>query len=519
MAKPLVVAFVSEVAGAIRDAKRLGDAVDDVAKGAENTEEAFKESEAALRGLGVKSEAVADKQIQKLRDRFDQVKNSGVASADEIARAQETMERKIKRINDEIGRDTTATWDRILAKVNTGIGGLRSAVGVGLRVGAVAAGAGVAAGAATFATVASSADRADQLRKAARRSNMDTEELSGLAFAAEQSAVGFDVLLRSLKNIDVNMRGKKAEVFKELGVSITDAAGNSRSASDVFKDTLEALRLMEDQGKATALAAEVLGAKAGPDMATLISIGKAGIEDYQKAAQKFGIVVSDEAGEAAERFNDRLDDLHKRFAGLKNQISTPFYDVFADVFEKMGGLIDENRDKVIEFGQMVSTKVLEVINDIIAVLEGRDNDVVNKWILDLIDLFGKLADGLVGATDFVMNLKQGIDALSEALKFVSVPLETVWELMNMVAGGLGTGFSKVMNIGELERIQRNAAAYAQSPEFAEFRRNQGKPQSVVNLTIENKDYPMTADADVAAALARNQSIKQGLRKTSPSRSS
>ncbi|GAW37005.1 hypothetical protein RA2_04080 [Roseovarius sp. A-2] len=496
--KPLVVAFVSDVAGAIKGAQKLSGEVEKVGPA---SEEASKESEKALRGLGVQSESVADKKIAKLRDQFEAVKTSGVASAEEIARAQKTMETKIERINKSIGRSTEDTFKGVTGRVKKMLKGLNISASDVLRVGSrgalIGAGLAAGAGAAAFASISNSADFADQLRKASRRSNVATEELSGLAFAAEQSGVGFEVLLRSLKNIDVNMR-KKPEQFEKLGVAVRDAGGDSRSTIEVFTDVVEALRVMEDRGLATASSAEILGAKAGPDLATLVSIGRKGIEDYQESARRFGIVVTDEAGEAAERFNDRLDDLNQRFRGLRLEASAPFFDAFAQSFEKVGEFIDRNRDSLVAFAGTLSEKVLGVVEDLLAILEGRDGDVQNRWLLNAAEgakVLGRVfTDIVIPAAEFLLTAFEKI-----AQSVQKIPLVQIMGAVGSFAGGT---VANIQGIGSVARAERNARAFAATPEGQAA--IQGRP---VNLIIEGREYSMSASEDVATSLERDQRLR------------
>ncbi|RKT35287.1 hypothetical protein BXY70_1320 [Roseovarius halotolerans] len=490
--KPLVVAFVSDVAGAIKGARKLSGEVEKVGPA---SEEASKESEKALRSLGVKSESVANKQIARLRDQFETVKNSGVASAEEIARAQKTMETKIERINKSIGRSTEDTFKGVTGRVKKMLKGINISASDVLRVGSrgalIGAGLAAGAGAAAFASISNSADFADQLRKASRRSNVATEELSGLTFAAEQSGVGFEVLLRSLKNIDVNMR-KKPDQFEKLGVAVRDAGGESRRTIEVFTDVIEALRVMEDRGLATASAAEILGAKAGPDLATLISIGKKGIEDYEESARRFGIVVTDDVGEAAERFNDRLDDLNQRFRGLRLEASAPFFDAFAKSFDGIGKFIDENRDKMVGFAKVISDGLLSVVEDLVAILEGRGGDVQNKWILELVEgakTVGKVfTDVLIPAAELLLKLVEKIsDRMSERGPINRLASMTPFGFLVPKVGGDAADSAR--NVPLTRQIEAAAG---------------GRP---ININLDGQTYPMTASEDVAISLERDQRLR------------
>lgn len=270
--RPLVIAFMADVAAAVGQITGLTGAVNGLSNAASNAAgglgnvggagaAGLSAAEKALRQLGVKSEAVADAQIATLENAFRDLQNAGTASADEITRAQAAMEARIQQINNSIGRDTRTTWERIADNVKHSMGKVQGFARAGLKAGAtgvVAAGAaGLAAGTATFVAVQAEAERQDELIKMARSTNTNLETLSAYAFAAEQSAVDLATLGKAFQKLRVQMEkandpgkpidttGMDAEeiadaqsmdgaVLKRMGIETKTASGEVRKFDDVF---------------------------------------------------------------------------------------------------------------------------------------------------------------------------------------------------------------------------------------------------------------------------------------------
>ena len=109
--------------------------------------------------------------------------------------------------------------------------------------------------------------------------------------------------------------------FQELGISQQEVA--SMSKEDLLQKTIEGLASMEDGTKRTALATQLLG-KSGADMGSLLNQGTKSIQDQMDMAEKYGLIMSDEAVAASDNFGDSLDTLKGTMTGLKNRMVVEF---------------------------------------------------------------------------------------------------------------------------------------------------------------------------------------------------
>lgn len=187
----------------------------------------------------------------------------------------------------------------------------------------VGAAAAAAAAAGLAAMVKSSVNAADAARKAAQGAGVTTEAFTGLQHAAELSGVSSDKLSSSLgrfnKTISEAAKGSKsqAQVFADMGLSVTDAEGRLKSADKMLLEVAGKFAGYEDGASKAALAQELFG-KGGAAMIPLLNQGADGIASMTQQAERLGLVISDETAAAAEQFNDSLTVLGAVGRGVSN---------------------------------------------------------------------------------------------------------------------------------------------------------------------------------------------------------
>ena len=196
-------------------------------------------------------------------------------------------------------------------KALSGMGGAIgpiAALSAGAAVGLAAAAAGIIA---AGIHAAGSAAKLDELSQS---TGVSTEALSGLGFAAKQVGVDQETLVKGLEKMSKSAFAAATapagaiNAFTRLGVAVRDASGNIRSTEAIFADLSGKFAAMPEGIAKTALEMEVFG-RNGAAMAPLLDLGKNGIDGMIASAERFGIVVSGETAEAAERFQQKLGEL------------------------------------------------------------------------------------------------------------------------------------------------------------------------------------------------------------------
>src|SRR5699024_490285 len=95
-----------------------------------------------------------------------------------------------------------------------------------------------------------------------------------------------------------------------------DAAGNVKTADQMLKDMAEKFSQLEPSAQKTGLVIDLFGMQLGQKVIPLLNQGADGLDEMAKKARELGIVIDDEAAQAANDFETSLDDLKKSALGL-----------------------------------------------------------------------------------------------------------------------------------------------------------------------------------------------------------
>lgn len=142
-----------------------------------------------------------------------------------------------------------------------------------------------------------------------------------LKFAASQSGVAQSELETGIARLTRNI-GTGSKAFDQLGISIRDSNGNSRSTGDVFNDIADKLGKVEDPAKRAAYEVALFG-KSGQKLDPLLSGGTTALNAMADEAERLGLVLSDEQINKADAAADA-------FARVKVQLSANISGAVAD---------------------------------------------------------------------------------------------------------------------------------------------------------------------------------------------
>lgn len=216
--------------------------------------------------------------------------------------------RAVKREGDEIEREA--------GRISGAFTELGTIVGAGLVA---------AAGAATLA-IKSAIDQADELSKLSQKIGISTEALSSLNVAAQLSDVslkqlqgGITRLVRAQEDVAAGT-GNLAGLFDAIGVSAVNADGSLRETDKVLRDLADVFQALPDGAEKTALAFDLFG-RSGADLIPLLNQGSDGLRKMDELAERLGVRLSSETGQAAEAFNDNITMLQIGLQGMATQVA------------------------------------------------------------------------------------------------------------------------------------------------------------------------------------------------------
>lgn len=202
----------------------------------------------------------------------------------------------------------------------------------------VSAAAGAAA-AALGAMAVKAGKTADDLNTLSKQTGLSTDTLQKFAYASDLIDVSTDTLTGSLAKLTRNMAtakkgtGDAAEAFKTLHVKVTGAGGQLRNNEDVFYDTINALAKVRNETERDAIAMAIFG-KSAQDLNPLILGGADALKKYGEEAQSKGLIISQEALDSANEFNDYLDK-------IKANLSASFFKAGTELAKALTPLIEK----------------------------------------------------------------------------------------------------------------------------------------------------------------------------------
>nr|DAJ91422.1 MAG TPA: tail tape measure [Caudoviricetes sp.] len=244
---------------------------------------------------------------------------------------------------------------------------------------------------------------AAEILKLSSVTGQSAESIQEFDYAAEMIGVSSDRIRDSLKETTNKMQEARdgneatAAAYAKLGVSITDANGNLRSAEDVFYDTIDALGQMENRTERDALAMDLMSESA-QELNPLIDAGSGALKKYADEAHDMGYVLDNEALTALTEVDDAYQRLQKSQESAKNQLSAEFAPYLTEFYEKITKLIKDGGQAMKESGLVDAFgMLLETVGNIIAPTDELANGAVpnlTKALRPLSEVIALIADTL-----------------------------------------------------------------------------------------------------------------------------
>lgn len=345
------------------------------------------------------------------------------------------MSEMIGRLRVALGLETAA-FEKGAKRAAAEIGTLGDrAEAAGFKVGSMAKTLKVAAGAFIGSAVAdqlrqlvtSGLDYASALGETASQLGVTTATLQQYRYIATQVGLEQDEMDQALARLtrtlgDAAAGGKtQAAIFKMLQIEIRDANGQVKEAGDVIPLIATALGRIPDPAQRAAVLVDIFG-KSGQKLAPLMEEGASGVDGLRNAAERLGIVLSDEQIQRADETADKLSEL----STVLNA--------------KIAGTVANN-----------TTAIMQLANGL-AWLAEKAGAAVNAWSQIPYMFSGKKFQ------DFVKDTYGGVE-----LTFT--PEELEWRKAQAARGKQGSGLTQVNRKGvwgtaaTASGLQRTGSAY------------------------------------------------------------
>lgn len=357
----------------------LGKAVKDTKEKLEKEKEALKQ----LESLGSSDPAVIQQQ--------NALKREIIATEQELKKYQEQLKllpASLQKVSDISGQ---------VAEKTRGLS---------------AAAAGV--GAAMIGNAYKAALAADDLNTLSKQTGFTVEELQKMQYASDLVDVDMETMAGSIAKLTKNM-ANGSDAFGKLGISVKDEmTGQLRDANTVWYETLWALSKVENETQRDALAMEIFG-KSAADLSGIVDDGGVALMSYGSEAEELGLILSQDNVDAANKFNDAMDQ-------LKARTSAAFLEAGASLAETLVPALE---------------KLVEIATQVLTWFANLDGST-QAFILTIL--------GLVAAISPIAGIISAITGVAAALNVAMLPMiGTIGAIVIGIAAVVAAGVALYQN--------------------------------------------------------------------------
>lgn len=272
--------------------------------------------------------------------------------------------------------------------------------------------------------MASSSQRTDSY-------NRSVDDLRDAYRSGKIDYTSYSDSLRKL-NRDADINGS---AFRKLGIEVRGADGHLRDSESVLMDIADAFHDLPNDAEKSALAMELFGTK-NAKLITHLNGGVKGMRAMQAEAARLAPGLDKFAAAAVTRAKDAFEQLGRTTNSVKDSLAAVFAPSVSRVVEALIESIVRTRTDLVLFASDLVDKVKPAVDDIVALLEGRDADVKNTIFLQIRD----------SAIQFAKDAKNAV------INVVIPALKALIGALDLVAKGFNAVFGTDMTGGQLAII-------------------------------------------------------------------
>ena len=348
--------------------------------------------------------------------------------------------------------------------------------------------------------------KGSDVKDAADRTGLTYQAVQELGYAAGQTATSVEALETGIKSMQRNVDGGSkgfVETLDRLGLTLDDLRG--KRPDEQFTILAQALSQISDPTQRTAMAMKVFG-KGGQELIPMLALGRDGIEELRKRAQELGIVMKDEAVEAAENLGDRMEDLKLRWEAMQQQLGTaliPAAEAAINVLEgvivvlqRLGALeVESPEERAEKFGEMFGATAGGVGAPVgrPPIKGTKGDDVWDKWLKTLLKPATDAAGQVTGAFNgFSMS-----DFLAQPLvqaKLAELRAQAEQPLPDFARRAQEVSYVSPSNMLGTFDAKSAAGLFVgdiQKEQLAELKNHSGKLEEIAKNTADNGGLAIT----------------------------
>lgn len=295
-------------------------------------------------------------------------------------------------------------------------------------------------------SVKGAAEYADEINSLAKTTGMSTDALQEYKYMAELLDVDLSTITSSMTKMEKAM-ASDAKAFGELGVATRDKNGNLRDANDVFNDTLQALKNIENPVERDTKAMEIFG-KSAKELNPLIETSAEDLDALRKEAHDVGAVLDKDTLGTLNAVQDSFDRLKNAWDALNKSLGA-----------KLGAKILPDLERIVKlFQKFVKT------GDIESVIDGLSRALKN-FVKKIKDDMPKIAKNLGKALGSILgNLPELIKAGAElGVALLKGLFQSIPEMGRSIAKAFNKSLLSDSTVDAISRIEELSQTLADIP--------------------------------------------------------
>lgn len=260
------------------------------------------------------------------------------------------------------------------------------------------------------AKIGASAQDLQKFQYAALMSGSSGEDLAGAV----------EILGKNLGQVASGKNKAIPEMFKQLGVSLYDANGHLKTATELLPEIANCMRSQETATQKSYIATTLFG-KSGQGLIQMLEQGSEGLNELANDAEHLGIVLEDDVLDVAGEYDDAMNRLQTSLQGVQFAIAQKVLPVLTPLVESLTECIAANRE-------WIATSIADIAKDVANALKQIDFKACITGAIDfakksyeLFDSLGGLktvaiAVGAVFALNFATSLISTISSIAGVAK-------------------------------------------------------------------------------------------------------
>jgi hypothetical protein len=277
-----------------------------------------------FKNLGLKSSAAMDLSRAQIVNAYQGILHSANTTANDIVRAEEAKNSKLKALNEQQFGAQTSFLDTL--KKNW------------MAVSAVAIAAYMLIQRA-YSFAKDIAITTNEMKRNAEIAGLSTDEYQKWAFAAKMADVNAEELSKGFRLLSRNMSeasqgtGAAKNAFLAMGISVNQVGGGLKPLDVMMKEIMNKFAGWADGPQKIALALALFG-RSGEALIPLLNKGAAGFNEFSKEAAKLGIILDPTLINAGSRAEDTFKKINAQLEAGKLRLA-PYAEGFANLILSM----------------------------------------------------------------------------------------------------------------------------------------------------------------------------------------